>query len=219
VPFVPLNFATQASAGIQIDVSGRTLSCYVRGVLRYTFPCGVGKFSTPTPQGSWAIREKITNPSWEVLGSRWMGLSIPWGNYGIHGTNAPWTIGRYISNGCIRLLNQDVEAIFPLMSIGSPVNIVVAYPGAGGWTSGGSAWSGGAGGGATGAGEYTLTRGSTGPDVFKLQKRLGELGFDPGGMDGLFGPRTEQALMAFQRSKGLLPDGAVRRETRTALGI
>lgn len=91
----------------------------------YTFRCALGKPSTPTPAGNWIIREKVTNPSWEVLGSHWMGLNVPTGNYGIHGTNAPWSIGHYISNGCIRLLNEHIQFIFPLVPIGTPIRPVL----------------------------------------------------------------------------------------------
>ncbi len=73
--------------------------------------------------------EKIMFPAWEVLGTRWMGLDVPWGNYGIHGTNADWAIGTYVSNGCIRMHNWDVEAIYPLVVLGTPVDIVGYYPG------------------------------------------------------------------------------------------
>lgn len=64
----------------------------------------------------------------------------------------------------------------------------------------------------------TLKRGSTGPEVKKLQKRLKKAGFDPGLIDGEFGGGTEAAVMAFQASKGLLPDGKVGPRTLAALG-
>jgi spore coat assembly protein SafA len=53
-----------------------------------------------------------------------MGLSVPGGNYGIHGTNNPPSIGGYVSNGCIRMYNHDVEELFPRVSIGTPVEII-----------------------------------------------------------------------------------------------
>ncbi|MEA3277152.1 MAG: peptidoglycan-binding domain-containing protein [Pseudomonadota bacterium] len=59
----------------------------------------------------------------------------------------------------------------------------------------------------------TLERGSSGPDVKKLQKRLKKAGFDPGDIDGEFGGATEAAVMAFQASKGLLADGVVGPKT------
>ena len=218
-----------ASSGvaIQIDVSSRTLSFLSGGSAQYSFPCGVGKYSTPTPAGTWAIREKVVNPSWQVLGSRWMGLNVPWGNYGIHGTNAPWSIGRYISNGCIRLLNQNVELIFPLVSVGTPVYIVGRYPGTAGAAvpdyppnvppAGPSLPPSKP--ASPGMGGYGLRRGSVGADVMRLQQRLAQLGFDAGPPDGLFGSRTEQAVMAFQVSRNLPPDGIVGPGTRALLGM
>ncbi len=52
-----------------------------------------------------------------------------------------------------------------------------------------------------------LRQGSTGPDVTALQQKLKDLGFDPNGVDGNFGPGTRDALIAFQQSKGLQADG------------
>ena len=52
-----------------------------------------------------------------------------------------------------------------------------------------------------------LKKGSSGDDVAKLQKRLAAAGFDPGAADGIFGPKTEAALKAFQEANGLAVDG------------
>jgi putative chitinase len=65
----------------------------------------------------------------------------------------------------------------------------------------------------------TLRVGTTGADVSALQKKLVELGFDCGAESGTFGPGTQAAVTAFQRSKGLLPDGVVGPITATALGL
>jgi len=87
-----------------------------------TYPVAVGKPSTPTPTGVFKIVNKVINPS-GILGTRWMGLSIPNGTYGIHGTNNPSSIGKFISNGCVRMYNSDVEELFPQINIGTPVII------------------------------------------------------------------------------------------------
>jgi putative chitinase len=63
----------------------------------------------------------------------------------------------------------------------------------------------------------TLRQGSSGPDVTNLQQRLKDLGFDPNGVDGRFGPGTTTALKAFQRSKGLQADGVAGPNTLAAL--
>jgi predicted chitinase len=69
-------------------------------------------------------------------------------------------------------------------------------------------------GGASGA---MIRRGATGPDVVAFQTRLKALGFDPGPLDGQFGPRTEAAVKAFQRAARIIVDGVVGPQTRGAL--
>jgi putative chitinase len=65
----------------------------------------------------------------------------------------------------------------------------------------------------------TLTIGDTGDDVATLQDRLRVLGFNPGTTDSNFGPSTEAAVIGFQRSEGLLPDGIVGPRTLAALSL
>lgn len=65
----------------------------------------------------------------------------------------------------------------------------------------------------------TLREGASGADVTLLQARLKERGFSPGSIDGTFGSGTEAAVIAFQRSQGLLPDGVVGSITAAALGF
>jgi len=59
-----------------------------------------------------------------------------------------------------------------------------------------------------------MTRGE---DVADLQLRLGNLGFDAGGLDGIYGPDTEAAVRDFQHNQGLNADGTVGRSTIAAL--
>jgi putative chitinase len=63
----------------------------------------------------------------------------------------------------------------------------------------------------------TLQQGSSGPDVKALQQQLKDLGFDPNGVDGNFGPGTRAAVIAFQQSKGLQADGIAGPATLAAL--
>ncbi|MEW6130739.1 MAG: peptidoglycan-binding protein [Acidobacteriota bacterium] len=64
-----------------------------------------------------------------------------------------------------------------------------------------------------------LQEGDSGPDVRRLQKRLLELGFNPGIIDGQFGAGTDAALKAFQKSEGLLPDGIAGKATLEAMNL
>jgi len=62
-----------------------------------------------------------------------------------------------------------------------------------------------------------LKQGSSGAPVKDLQQRLKDLGFDPRGIDGVFGPGTTSAVIAFQQSRGLQGDGIVGPATMSAL--
>jgi len=64
-----------------------------------------------------------------------------------------------------------------------------------------------------------LRRGVTGPEVGALQRKLEECGFSPGKLDGQFGAGTEAAVIAFQKSQGLLADGVAGPRTLKALGL
>ena len=63
----------------------------------------------------------------------------------------------------------------------------------------------------------TLQQGASGSAVIDLQQRLQKAGFSPGAIDGSFGPGTKAAVIAFQRSKGLVADGIVGPATWAAL--
>lgn len=63
-----------------------------------------------------------------------------------------------------------------------------------------------------------LKEGSVDEEVREIQTLLAAKGFDPGPADGIFGPRTTAAVIAFQQQEGLLADGVVGPLTRRALG-
>ena len=129
------SFSQSASAEkkIYINLASRLMLFYDGATKLAVYNLGVGKVSTPTPQGYYQITEKAINPSWidpsdpeyeipsgpdNPLGYRWMQIE---GNYGIHGTNRPESIGGYVSNGCIRMNERDVEELFDAVEVGTPV--------------------------------------------------------------------------------------------------
>ncbi|MFM1652122.1 L,D-transpeptidase [Brevibacillus sp. B_LB10_24] len=112
---------------IRISISKLTLYLYDGDRLVRSFPVALGKIATATPRGDFTIVSKVPYPNsypggpLSAFGTMWMGLSKP--HYGIHGTNNPASIGKYVSHGCIRMYNQDVEALARLVPIGTPVSI------------------------------------------------------------------------------------------------
>jgi|GEM_PF-348167 len=107
---------------ILINLAEKKLHLYQNQQRTSSYIIAIGKPSTPTPPGTYTIINKIVNPHLAALGTRWLGLSKP--NYGIHGTNKPASIGTMASLGCIRMHNRDVEEIFPLVPIGTVVEII-----------------------------------------------------------------------------------------------
>ena len=43
---------------------------------------------------------------------------------GIHATNRPWSVGYFVSHGCIRMLPHEIEQLFPQVEVGTPVKII-----------------------------------------------------------------------------------------------
>jgi len=135
---------TVASFGpvIVISRSTNTLRLYDGRQLVRSFSVATGQAIYPTPAGLWHIVDMQRNPWWypptqdawakglkpvppgpsNPLGTRWMGLDAP--GVGIHGTDAPASIGYSVSHGCIRMQVPDAEWLFEHVHVGTPVVIL-----------------------------------------------------------------------------------------------
>ena len=134
----PVNF------GLVIVITRGTTSLRLyngRRLVR-TFRVATGQSIYPTPAGMWRIVDKQRNPWWypptydewakglkpvppgpsNPLGTRWMGLNAP--GVGIHGTDAPASIGYSASHGCVRMQVPEAEWLFEHVSVGTPVIIL-----------------------------------------------------------------------------------------------
>lgn len=118
---------------ILISIPDRQLAFVDNGQVVKVYPIAVGGRHTPSPEGNFTIISHVANPTWShrgkvvgpgkgnPVGSRWMGLSLK--GYGIHGTNAPRSIGKAASHGCFRMGKQDVEELFKLVRVGDTVTV------------------------------------------------------------------------------------------------
>jgi L,D-transpeptidase catalytic domain/Putative peptidoglycan binding domain len=135
---------TVASFGPVIVVTrgANTLRLYHGTKLARTFRVATGQSIYPTPAGLWRVVDMQRNPWWypptydewakglkpvppgpsNPLGTRWMGLNAP--GVGIHGTDAPASIGYSASHGCIRMQVPDAEWLFEHVHVGTPVVIL-----------------------------------------------------------------------------------------------
>src|SRR5579872_3707993 len=129
----PDNNDDDSSRVVLVSLVDRKLAVVEDGVVIATFQVAVGTDVTPSPTGEFKVVSRVQNPTYyhpgnvipagknNPLGTRWLGLSEK--GYGIHGTNAPRSIGRAASHGCIRLRNRDVEKLFTMVRVGDTVKI------------------------------------------------------------------------------------------------
>ncbi len=190
--------ANQQDIRIVINLYSRRLLVYKDDQIWKNYPIAIGKPTTKSPVGEWAIINK--SKSWGGgFGTRWLGLNVPWGSYGIHGTNKPWSIGSAASHGCIRLHNQHVEELFEIIPVKTRVKIIgtrlpidVAKP---------------------------LKSGQMGLEVMQLQENLRDRGYRIDYLDGRYGDSTVQAVQELEKQYGLYPDGRADENVLYLLGL
>ena len=139
----PAAFAQQTGASgsarprvkrqIVISVPDRKLAVMEGEAVLRVFPIAVGTAESPSPTGTFAITKRLEQPTYyhpgqvispgknNPLGPRWIGLNVK--GYGIHGTNAPASVGKAASHGCIRLRNRDIVQLFAMVEVGDTVRI------------------------------------------------------------------------------------------------
>lgn len=158
-----------------------------------------GKSSTPSPIGTWSV---VSLGKWgKGFGTRWIGLNVPWGKYGIHGTNKPNTIGSEASHGCIRMFNRDIEELYEYVRYGMTVTIY---------------------GGPYGPfekGLKTLKPGDKGSAVYEVQRKMKDKGYYPGNVDGIYGEGMKRYVIKFRKDNNLAPSHYIDYEFYKKLGI
>ncbi len=128
---------------ITVVRSQRQMRLWDKDKLEVTYPVAVGMPGFPTPLGKWKVVDKVKNPSWtnphnamwgstmpdyippgpsNPLGTRAIYLDAP--GIRFHGTNNDWSVGNAASHGCMRMHMSDIEALFPLVPIGTAVYIL-----------------------------------------------------------------------------------------------
>jgi lipoprotein-anchoring transpeptidase ErfK/SrfK len=118
---------------ILVDLSERRVTLYRNGKRVLSSTAAIGAPATPTPTGSFYVNQRlIPSDPGGPFGPGAVGVSAfsnvltGWtqgGPIAIHGTNAPWSIGKAVSNGCIRLPNPVLRRVFAQALNGTPVLI------------------------------------------------------------------------------------------------
>ena len=133
--WVPVGQVTVAkvSTRIVVDLSEKRVTLYREGMKVLSAPAAIGAPATPTPTGSFYVNQRLIPVDRSgPFGPGAVGISAfsdvltGWtqgGPIAIHGTNAPWSIGRAVSNGCIRIPNSMLRQVFAQALNGTPVLI------------------------------------------------------------------------------------------------
>jgi len=190
---------TSSKYKILVDVEESRLYLFQDNELVKTYKCSGGKWSTPSPIGTWTI---ISKAKWgEGFGGSWMGLNVPWGQFGIHGTLEQGSIGWASSHGCIRMENSEVAELYKIIPIGTKVTIVDGVYGA------------------FGKSFRNLKSGMYGSDVLEIQRKLKELGFFIGIPNGKFGSATEEAVKKYCSANNLYVRKTIDIELQKHMGF
>ena len=182
-----------------IEIEDKTLYLLDGNTYVKEYRIASGKSGYPSPLGCWTIIEK---GDWgEGFGGRWLGLDVPWGKYGIHGTRESGSIGTAASHGCIRMFNDDVAELYSLVDIGTEVVIVNGQFGP------------------FGRKFDEINPGDRGADVLAIQRRLKQLGYYNGPLDGIYEDGMKKAVHQFQRGTGLKAQNTIDRQTWLNMGF
>jgi L,D-transpeptidase ErfK/SrfK len=134
---------TGHSAQIVVNTGEMRLFYFVNnGAKVYTYPIGMGVLDYKTPTGNFFVNQRKVDPDWHIpkqlqkkygmpvmpagpdnpMGAFKLGLN--WGDYGIHGCNLPWAVGRLVSHGCTRLYPEDIKKLFAMVPMGTKVEYI-----------------------------------------------------------------------------------------------
>lgn len=185
---------------IHVDVMEKRLTLFRGDEIVRTYPIATGAWDTPTPVGVFTITHRFSG-NMCGFGTCFLGLDVPWGNYGIHGTNKPESIGSDASHGCIRMKVSDAEELYALVPNGTRV-VIECGP-----------W------GELGGTLRVLQNGDRSSAVCAVQRKLRALGFYSGWPDGIFGSSTQQAINAARKAYALPPNGLVDWSLYQRLGL
>jgi len=184
---------------ILIEIDEKKLYLSKDGQLIKKYPIASGMRNMPSPIGTWKIKDK---GKWgKDFGGYWMGLDVPWGTYGIHGTTREESIGRAASHGCIRMFNKDIRELYNIVPLDTLV-IISNGPF-----------------GPFGKGFRNLKPGDRGADVLAVQERLKKLRYFEGNASGIYGEDLKNAVHRFQADKNLEVKNTITREDYDAMGF
>lgn len=124
---------------LTLSLSKRSLEVRSPSSIPVVYEVAVGHDDWQTPTGKFSILSKLENPAWQhpltqeeippgpgnPLGTHWLGFwTDGQAQIGFHGTDQEDLIGQAVSHGCVRMRNQDIQALYSQVVVGTPVIVV-----------------------------------------------------------------------------------------------
>jgi L,D-transpeptidase ErfK/SrfK len=132
--FLPV---TEEPQILKLNLTKRQVTIFRSGKAVKSYPVAIGKSGWGTPVGEHEVKTMYRNPPWKnpfkggvipggdpanPLGRRWIGFWTNGENWiGFHGTPNRGSVGQAASHGCVRMYNEDVEELYDLVKVGTPV--------------------------------------------------------------------------------------------------
>jgi lipoprotein-anchoring transpeptidase ErfK/SrfK len=128
-----------AAVNLVLKLKERKVYVYQGERVLATYPVAVGRKGRETPTGEWQIMETLVNPGWtnfntgafvppgpkNPMGTRWIAFwTDGQDTIGFHGTPDVKSVGKAVSNGCVRMYDKDVQAMYALVKVGTIVRVV-----------------------------------------------------------------------------------------------
>lgn len=121
-----------------VNKANNKLAYVESGKIKEIYKVATGKSNNLTPEGEFTITVKAVDPYYRKkdiaggdktnpLGTRWIGFdakNTDGRTYGIHGNNNPAAIGRFVTAGCIRMYEKDVQELYKSIKIGTKIKVI-----------------------------------------------------------------------------------------------
>lgn len=127
------------AVNVVLKLNERKVYVYQGERVLATYPVAIGRKGRETPTGEWQVMETLVNPGWtnfntgasvppgpkNPMGTRWIGFwTDGLDSIGFHGTPDVKSVGKAVSNGCVRMYNKDVQELYALVKVGTIVRVV-----------------------------------------------------------------------------------------------
>lgn len=135
----PTPHPTSSPFWLEVSLNQRRVTLYKGNLQLKTYAIAIGREGWETPTGTFTVRQKIQHPIWinpltnqaipagdpeNPIGNYWIGFWNDGRNWiGFHGTPDNDSVGKAASHGCLRMYNQDIEELYPLIRYGTTVRV------------------------------------------------------------------------------------------------